>query len=267
MRQSFKVETFLEQFNRGLHSHREAVRFIRKHRLWVGFWEYGWVSKLLLAMAFVASFKFYEIFKDWCDSFDGSNDPVAVVQNMGMLVKNVAVEGYDFMFMGSYKYLMLILLEIIIFHVARRTVEIKTNTSIDSTFNTFLHAEIRMIKVSILCFILESIIIMAFNTTASSVGLGFLTPIFSIAVQCYFLGFIVVDNYNEIFGMSIRQSNRFSRQYAGLLMAIGLGAYVLLIIPLIGALVAPFVSAVAATLVMNEYVGDRNPMEMAADLA
>ncbi|MEM1324146.1 MAG: EI24 domain-containing protein [Bacteroidota bacterium] len=266
MEQQHPILEFFDQFNKGLHSHRDAVHFIRKHKLWVGFWEYGWVTKLLVLMGLIASFKFYEVFSAWVASFDNNADAFAVVQSMGVLIKDFALEGYDFFFMGGFKYLMLILLEIIIFHVARRTVEIKTGKEIDSTFNTFLKAEFRMIKVSFFCFIAETLMIAAFKAAAPALGVGFLTPVFSIVVQCYFLGFLVVDNYNEIFDMTIRESSRFSRQYAGLLLAVGLGAYLMLFIPIIGTIAAPFISAVAATLVMNEYVGDRDPQEMAAEL-
>jgi len=252
---------FLEQFQRGLTANREAITFIRKHKLWEGLLKYGWVSKLMIVLGIIVSLKFYGIFSNWLNRSEVAGDPVAMIQNMGGLLSDVATEGYDLFFMSGFKYLLLILLEIFIFHLARRTLEIKTGNKIDCTFNTFVQAEIRMIKVAIRCFILETIIVFILSLGANILGIEFINPLFSIVVQCYFLGFLVVDNYNEIYGMSIKQSDHFSRQYAGLLLSIGLGAYVLLSLPIIGAICAPFISAVGATIVMHEYVGKTGPAQ------
>lgn len=270
MQEQKKLHTFFEQFQRGLTANREAVAFIRKHKLWKGLLDYGWVSKLMVFLGIVLSLKFYGVFSKWWYSHDSDGNPLVMVQNMGSLIQDVAVEGYDMFFMSGFKYLLLILLEIFIFHLARKTLEIKTGNAIDSTFNTFVQAEIRMIKVAIRCFILETILVFLFSMLANGFGFEILKPVFAVLVQCYFLGFLVVDNYNEIFGMTIKESDHFSRQYAGLLLSIGLGAYVLLSIPLIGPIVAPFISAVGATLVMYEYVGENGPktskVEITSDL-
>ena len=256
---------FLEQFQRGLTANRDAIAFIRKNKLWEGLLQYGWVSKLMVVLGFVVSLKFYQIFSNWLSRSDATDNPVVMIQNMGGLISDVATEGYDLFFMSGFKYLLLILLEIFIFHLARRTLEIKTGNKIDCTFNTFVQAEIRMIKVAIRCFILETIIVFVLSMGANVLGIEILKPLIAIAVQCYFLGFLVVDNYNEIYGMSIKESDHFSRQYAGLLLSIGLGAYVMLSIPLIGAICAPFISAVGATLVMHEYVGQAGPEQFSME--
>ena len=62
----------------------------------------------------------------------------------------------------------------------------------------------------------------------------------------------VVDNYNEIYGMKIKQSFKYARQYAGVSFGIGVVIYVLMMIPILGAVLAPLLGAVTATITMHE---------------
>ena len=87
------------------------------------------------------------------------------------------------------------LVEVIIFHVSRRTLEIIAEKKGDTSFDTFVKAQIRMLKVIIRAWVLELIITSLIKVVFSIFGtLEFLQPIFIFGVQCYFLGFIVMDN-------------------------------------------------------------------------
>ena len=109
-----------------------------------------------------------------------------------------------------------------------------------------------MIKVVIRAYILETILTILISTVLSIADLEYLKFIPIFIVQCYFLGFVVIDNYNEIFDMSIKESEKFTREFAGLSVALGLITYLILIVPIIGAAVAPLLGGVTATLAMNE---------------
>ncbi len=52
--------------------------------------------------------------------------------------------------------------------------------------------------------------------------------------------------------MTIKKSEQFTRQFIGVSVAIGLVAYLLLLIPIVGSLIAPFIGGVAATLAMYD---------------
>ena len=245
-----KLKTYFFQFRDTMLANSDAVIFIHKNKLWVGFWQYGWVAKTLVVLAILLGLKLVNTFLKWWRNVE-INDPTEAVASFGHLFQNMAYEGYDFLFMGGMKYVMMMLLEVVIFHVCRRTLEILTGKTSDLSFNAFFNAQIRMIKVAIRSYVMELIfgifIGIAFIFAG---GLEFLKPVLKYAVHCYFLGFIVFDNYAEQFGKSIKESTILARDYIGVCLALGLTTSILLFIPVVGALVAPLIVAVTVTLVM-----------------
>ena len=242
---------FVQDFMLGIRKHREAIDFIKANKLWEGFWKYGWASRFFVILGLIVGLKFLSVFQSWWSHADMHN-PLAFTSSMGSLIKDVTMEGYNLFYLGGLKYFILIFMEILIFHFARKTLEITKNTQVDSSFKTFIKAEIRMIKVVIRAYILETILTILISTVLSIADLEYLKFIPIFIVQCYFLGFVVIDNYNEIFDMSIKESEKFTREFAGLSVALGLITYLILIVPIIGAAVAPLLGGVTATLAMNE---------------
>ena len=145
--QTEKIPIYFRQFIFTLRKHREAIDFIYENKIWEGFWRYGWVAKLLVVVGVLIGLKFLSIIFNWVTHVDAA-DPMAVLSSIGMLFQNIASEGYRFLFAGSMKYIMIILLEIVIFHVSRRTLSILTGQDSDATFDAFLEAQKRMIKVA-----------------------------------------------------------------------------------------------------------------------
>ena len=80
--------------------------------------------------------------------------------------------------------------------------------------------------------------------------IDFIEPVAVLAAQCYFLGFAVVDNYNEQFGLTIKESIAYSWQYLGVVLALGLFFYIMLLIPIVGTIAGPCIAAVAVCVIM-----------------
>lgn len=247
-----KLRLYFEQFIFTLKKHRDAIDFIYKHRIWEGFWKYGWVAKLLVVVGVLIGMKFLSIIFNWFNRADTS-DPIAVISSVGSLMGQVAEEGYQFLFFGGMKYILMILLEIVVFHVCRRTTAILTGQDTEASFDAFLKAQIRMIKVVIRCYIMEMIATILLKIFFGIFGfIDFLQPAFIFGVQCYYLGFAILDNYFEQFNLSIKESVKYARDYIGVALAIGLLLQGMFSIPVAGAVAGPFISAVAVTLVMYE---------------
>ncbi len=251
VQERFAIPQIIGDFRYAFEKNREAIDFIRKHRLWEGFWKFTWVMRILILAGFVASFKLFSIFRNWYQGAQTDN-VIAMSQSMMNLFSNVANEGYNFLFIGGFKYIVLLLVEIIVFHFVRRTLEIKTGNSQDFTPKTFIRAQIRMFKIVVRNFIMESIVSVLVKTALSIIGLTILEIPLILLVQCYFLGFAMVDNYNELFGMTIRQSAKTTQHYAGLAISVGITTYFLLLIPILGAFIAPFFAGVTATLALHD---------------
>lgn len=245
-----KLITWLYQFRDTIFTHSEAVIFIRKNRLWVGFWHYGWVGKVMVALAVLLGIKLMSTFFNWWNTAE-LDGPGKAVMSVGTLFQNVAFESFDFLFDGGMKYIMMILLEVIIFHICGGTLKILIGKEPELTFNSFVKAQIRVIKVAFQAYILEMVISLMIKITFGIFGTyGFLEPVLKYSVHCYFLGLIVFDNYVEQFGYSIKESVRYARDYAGVCLALGLTTNIFLLIPVFGAIIAPLIAAVTVTLVM-----------------
>ena len=64
-----------------------------------------------------------DIVVDWWSQLDVSN-PMEAGKQTTSLIANLATGGYDLMFDGAYKYVVLIIMEMLIFHMTLRTHEI-----------------------------------------------------------------------------------------------------------------------------------------------
>jgi hypothetical protein len=232
-------------------AHKETLVFIRKHRLWKGaLSNYGWVFRLLILASILVSLKLMSIVINWFGKANVS-DPSAALSSVGNLFVEIAQKGSEFMFFGGMKYVMLILLEVVIFHFCRRTLEVLSGQATEMSLNAFIKAQIRMIKVSIRSWIMESIAGILIGIALGMIGfLAFLKTPLIFAVQCYFLGFTIIDNYNEQFGMSIKESAQYSRQFIGVALATGLILYLIMIVPVAGPILGPIISSVAVTILM-----------------
>ncbi|MCB9283638.1 MAG: hypothetical protein H6563_06135 [Lewinellaceae bacterium] len=235
----------------GIKALREAVPFIRKHRLWVGVLSYGWFSRFLLVVAFIAGLKFFSVLVQWAGGLK-IDSPLAYGASMLDLFSRMFKEGYHLFFLGGMKYGILVLAEVLLFHVVRRTMEILKGEKLDSSFKAFIQAQVRMVQVSLMAWVLEMLV-----TTLVSAGLGIMdanwlkSPL-SWVVQCYFLGYVVMDNYFEHYGVPVKQSAILVRRATGLALVVGLVAYVLLGLPVIGAILGPFIACIVSTLALFE---------------
>ena len=225
---------------------------MKEHRLWQGFWSYGWVSKVLLGIALVLGVKFLMVFLRWFQKADMSH-PLDAVVSMGTMFQSFAFDSFDFLFYGGMKYIMLILLEVLVFHFCRRTLAVLSGNDSDLTFDAFVKAQIRMIKVVIRAYIMEMILTALIKLFFNIFGVfEFLQPVLIFGVQCYYLGFVVLDNYHEQFELTITESAKYARQFVGVALGVGLITNVMLMIPAVGPIVGPILAAVTVTLVMYE---------------
>lgn len=225
--------------------------FIKENRLWNGVTKYTWLSKFLLLVGVVGSLGFISFMYNYWSAV-----PAVSTQSLagfGTALGGFFSEGYDLFIIGGLKYVILILMEVVIFHFARRTIEIKTGDKIDTSLKTFIAAQIRMIKVVLFSYLMESIAtFLVVKLAFSMLGLDALGPVATLIIQSYFLGFAVIDNYNEIYDMTIKQSYGYTMQYGTVAMIVGLVVYTIMMVPLAGAFVGPLIGAVVGAMTMYE---------------
>lgn len=245
---------FVRQFIHTILTFLQVPDFIKENRLWHGFRDHKFVTVALLLAGGLFSFHLFEVVRDWWNHLE-IHDPIEAGLQATFLVKNLAIGGYEFMFAGAYKYLVLIIMELLIFHMTLSTHAILNGHSEPLTPGIFVRAQIRMVKVSLFTFAMELAASMAIKIGLSILGFDLIKGVLLFLTQCFFLGFVMVDNYNEIHHLDIKHSYKHTMKYAGVSVGIGIVLYVLILIPIIGPFAGPMVAAIAATLVMHELEG------------
>ena len=196
--------------------------------------------------------KFIGSLREWFQQTDVS-DPLAAMSSVSNLMVNVVTDEVEFLTQGSMRYLMIILLEVVIFHVCRRSLTILAGKDSDSTMGAFIKAQIRMIKVVIFCYIMEMLVGIGIKTFFGIFEfLVFAKPVLLFISSIFFMGFAVMDNYLEQFELNIKESFNYSKGYVGIALGTGLALHVFFLVPVIGPVIAPFLAAVTVTIAMFE---------------
>lgn len=244
------VSTAIYQFFYTLFTLPRTWHFIRQHELWRGLEQYGWVVRMLVVVAILMGLKFISLFFEWMGQLE-SFDLSGIAMGMGGLFTAGFLEGYEMFTAGFMRYVMLILLEVVVFHFMRRSLAILVARESGVGLQDFISAQIRMIKVVFRSWVLELVTTILIGVVCGFFSiLEFFEPALIFGVQCFYLGFAIVDNYNEQFGLSIKQSVAYARGYIGVSLALGLVLYLLMLIPLVGTVAGPLLVSVAGALVL-----------------
>ena len=246
---SSQLQLIYRDITQTIRNYRNVYLFIQKHQLWKGLFDYGWLSRFLAIIGLIVGLKFVSVFHHWVRSESTSFFSVSSVFN---LIGDTFFEGYDLFVVGGFKYVILILLEIVIFHFARKTLQALTGEEQKANLKAFIDAQVRMFQVVIFCFVMELIISIFLKIGFSILSIKWLLPVALLIVQCFFLGFAIIDNYNEIYKMTIKQSFKFTQQYIGVALAVGVVVYMLMLLPLVGTVLAPLLGAVVSTMTMYQ---------------
>jgi hypothetical protein len=158
---------FIQQFLRPWVACALASELIRGRRLWEGIDRYGWVLRVLVVAAIIMGFYFLSEVWSWLRTLLNAHSLGEAISSMGIVASSVAREGYASFSSGLMKYIVLLLSEVIIFHFMQRSLEETQGKPIRTDFQTFLEAQIRMLKVVIRTWILE-----LFVTIIISIGFG-----------------------------------------------------------------------------------------------
>jgi hypothetical protein len=204
-------------------------------------------------MAIAGALLSYEFFQEiWRTIQQVQNEPQGFSASM---LGSLSMEKMAWAAKGGRKYLVMIVLELVVFYIIQRTLEIRTGRKPELSTRAFIEAEVRIVRCTVLAFVLETILrFVVVELALNILNLDFLDKPVGFVIQCYFLGFAMVDNYHECFDLGVQQSEKRTRRTAiGVALAAGMVAQLLMYVPLVGAFTATVLGAVAATLAMERY--------------
>lgn len=132
--------------------------------------------------------------------------------------------------------------------LSEKTEKVITGNIYPFKFKQFLKDIVRGNLIVIRNILIELIWTVIFFFVSYIPILGFFSPIVLILISFYFYGFSMIDYSSERHKLSIKESVHYVRKNKGFAIANGCIFYLLLLIPVVGLLIAPAYSIIAATL-------------------
>ena len=249
MYRQFNISEFFPQAGRILRITGESYAFFKKNELWKGIFKHRWVTLVTIILSVLFTYTLFSDIFDILISSDPSPDGANVE---GEKKYFSGISKFTAIFSGS-KYLMLILLEIVIFHFSVKTLEVLNKEKYETTFGMFIKAEMRMIKVMIRSFVYTFIVNILLNIGLSILGFSYALPAFMFVVTSYFIGLGFLDNYNEQQKLNVKESDICIRYNSGAATTLGVLASVGLVVPIIGPLLVPVFGAIVANIYGHTY--------------
>lgn len=251
MLQHYNLSDFLNQSIRCLKIIGESYDFFKTNKLWRGIFRHKWILLLTIILSGIFTFV---LFSDLIFSAAEMVDVLAENDS-----SNVGKNNKDTALFGGSKFLLLILLEVVIFHFSVKTLEILNNEEYETTFGMFIKAEVRMIKVLLRGAIYSFIVQIVLNIALSILDVEFALSFLMFLVHSYFIGYSFFDNYNEQQKLNIKESDLCIRHNSGAATTLGIVASIGLMIPLLGALVVPVFAAISANIYGFKYNMENPP--------
>lgn len=227
-----------------------TIPFILGNKLWKGFFRHKLVMTVSLITAIVIPISVYKYIDAKLDLINNSG---AKASNFASMAMHESV-SFSSLFEGGNKWLVIILIQMLVVYFSNRTIEVLSGVTIDISGKEMIKSQFRNILVVIRNWVLELVIGVGIAILIGILGPAWMEDVLKYAVGCYFVGYVFIDNYNNTFGLTIKESAVVVRHHAGAALVVGLVARILLLLPVVGALLVSFICSVAATWYMHSNV-------------
>jgi len=236
-----------------LQSYSKAHQFISKHRLW----KWIIIPGLLYTILFCAGMYFFwdssNTAVTWLSKFIGIEKWLHHRQSGmlsflflmgGIMVRLILV----FFYFSLFKYIFLIIGSPLFAYLSQQTEALIQGKEFDFRLDQLWKDMARGIRLALRNSLWQtvytiSILLLSFIPLA-----GWITPVISAFVECYFYGFSMLDYSCERHQLSPSASIAFIGQHKGLAIGNGLVFYGMHFVPIVGWVLAPSYAVIAATI-------------------
>lgn len=255
------IKDFLPQAANCIEVMMSSYHFFINNRLWTGFFTHKWIALATLVIAVLFSYWTVCDVASLLTSF-GSGSEISEASLIGEGISSEDKQEYaQTALNGGSKYVLMVLLEIIIFHFSIRTIEILSGSEMTAKFQQFWKAELRMIHVLFRGFVQALIAQVVVSVIFGVLGApDFAKQIVMFFVYAYFIGHAFFDNYNELHKVKISKSERITQAHFGATLTLGVVASTLLMVPIFGAIVAPIFGAISANIYGHQFALQNTPV-------
>ncbi len=236
-----------------IQSYLEAHRFIVKHRLW----KWIFIPGILYAILFGVGIYFFWIssgqaidyflsvtgVKNWMYTLEGSWLKFLFI--FGQVILQLILLLFYF---SLFKYLFLIIGSPLFAYLSEKTEAIMEGRDFPISFVQLLKDIVRGIKLALRNTLWQTIYTLSILILSFIPFAGWFTPLIALIIECYFLGFAMLDYSCERNKLSPAQSIEFIGKHKGLAIGNGIVFYLMHMIIFVGWVLAPSYAVIAATI-------------------
>ncbi|MEP6750952.1 MAG: EI24 domain-containing protein [Bacteroidota bacterium] len=236
-----------------IQSYLEAHRFIVKHRLW----KWILIPGILYAALFgVGIYLFWissgqaidDIFsitglKKWMYTIEGSWLKFLFI--FGQVILRLVMLLFYF---SLFKYLFLIVGSPLFAYLSEKTEAIMEDRDFPFSFQQLLSDIARGIKLAFRNALWQTVYTLSILILSFIPLIGWFTPLIALIVECYYLGFAMLDYSSERNKLSASQSIDFIGRHKGLAIGNGIVFFLMHSVIIVGWILAPSYAVIAATI-------------------
>lgn len=234
-------------------SYFRAHQFISKHRLW------KWIilPGILYSILFIAGMYFFwtssngvvayisETFgiDKWLDRQQSSVLSFLFILG-GIVMRLVLV----FFYFSLFKFIFLIIGSPLFAYLSEKTEAIIEGKDFPFNFSQLIKDSVRGIRLALRNALWQTVYTISILILSLFPIVGWITPMISLFLECYYYGFSMLDYSCERHKLSPSESIEFINRHKGLAIGNGLVFYLMHGIPILGWVLAPAYAVVAATI-------------------
>lgn len=240
----------------------KAHRFIVKHRLWKWVFIPGLLYAVMFGAGMIIFWKSSGQVIDYLFSVSGIktfvNKPdhgwLSFLIVFGGVILHVI---FLFFYFSLFKYLFLIIGSPLFAYLSEKTEAIMEGRKFPFNFSQFVKDVLRGIRLALRNTLWQTVYTISILILSLIPLVGWATPVLALMVECYYLGFSMLDYSCERKRMSTSQSIAFVGRHKGLAIGNGMVFYLLHGFIFIGWIFAPCYAVIAATISLYEGKSDR----------
>ncbi len=243
----------LKEIITAIQAYYKTHRFIIKHRLWKWILIPGILYMLLFAAGiyffFTSSSTVIEWMflktgvKGWMDKWNETWLRFLLI--FGRIMIHLVFLMFYF---SLFKYVFLIIGSPVFAYLSEKTEAILEGKDFPFSLTQLLKDIVRGIRIALRNLLWQTVYAASIFILAFIPVVGWITPLISLLVECYFLGFSMLDYSCERHKLTTSQSIAFIGKHKGLAIGNGLVFLLMHIIPVLGWVLAPSYAVIAATI-------------------
>lgn len=234
-------------------SYADAHQFIRKHKLWKWIIIPGIIYLILFLIGlyfFLKTGNFMVEYlmthtnvKAWMDKID--TGWLKFFYTLAQIVIHFVLLLFYF---SLFKYIFLIIGSPVFAYLSEKTENIMEGKDFPFNFPKFITDIVRGVRLAIRNLFWQTLFLASLFLLSILPVAGWIAPLIALFVECYYVGFSMLDYNSERHNMNYHQSIKFVGRHKGLAIGNGMVYYLMHLIPVVGWLFAPSYAVVAATL-------------------